>query len=1047
MLKNIKKAADLSKTNFHAAKEKLQVSLYGFSSANIGLKGQMLDEITQLVEVWPQNDLAYLLESFEGLYRGQLSIFKEGKKKNQEAIEHLVSKLSAIVAKLHERSENFIDSIHYYSYSLTFKSSAEEEMKLWEGIARTASKLLSLDTPLPLWSKYKEQLIMIRSEAYVSQSPQELMKEGFLSIIKNMIQEAVDILGPAPIPYAILESEALSNISPYPKLTFKIILDNSYTKDNVEYFNQLLKVLNLMIISVGEDNSFIDAVNLGFQMNPHRYDNFVTVSNVASHSANGIFLYGDERLYRETYKKLHPTEFRDDYHRQVHDFDRMQSALHLFYRLQYEEADLEDEELDAMSLFNGYIGFINALSKRYDIREEDNIAKINALIAKSCITSEIKKILTESVNLSIKLVYLAQKHYGNDNSQLFIKGPVTQERYVISKEDSKLLKKILSKKNIIEDFYSKFRNDAVKAIAESKDQISIARKHVELTAIMDKLIALDAEKEIAVRNAQNVAASPVTERLTAIEAIKDKIPDAKNEAAITSIMEELKAAINAMSAEMQKVQHHPDLVNVDAKIAKVNEALSSIMISLRFFIHDGNVPSVTVDGMLDFFISRPNYTSGSDSYINFLRQLLGKNLVPDSRVDEVLSYFINVANNDIEVKSRISALDGICTIFKLITPRVDEIVDLIIKSSDKDGEYGVYALRVMSHLVLDNKIPAHLWDKAWESLLFNYKERSDAEFTIKQLFFKQGQPNIHTLSEKQKLDVIDLLIQKSVVDNQIGLVQKLTSYSKEGLIPKERADVVLDIFISEKKSSDNKYRVSTNETVSTEVRYVNNINYNSGNIFLRQEQLLHEAEQIGGIEAIDKLIELGEDKDLAEQILIEVREHGAKKVLETLFTSKIEAIEPDISIARGDATLESIEKIEAIIGKEALTEIAGYYQYVSAALSNNSLSNSAAKVLQIMGNLINNLEEYLDLGNLYESIDIDNQVAIILTQLEHWVDFAASGHMYIGMPPRHPGLGPDYDPNGGAGGGGQGLIYSGDNNQDSQPVTLFIGHNTTALDL
>ena len=186
-----------------------------------------------------------------------------------------------------------------------------------------------------------------------------------------------------------------------------------------------------------------------------------------------------------------------------------------------------------------------------------------------------------------------------------------------------------------------------------------------------------------------------------------------------------------------------------------------------------------------------------------------------------------------------------------------------------------------------------------------------------------------------------------------------------------------------------------------------------------------------------------------------VNELGVEKVLEIFFDNKIKTYKSEtlqtkeaaVNTESKEHILETIAQIESIIGKQALSEIVGFYQYVSTALSNNPLSSSATKVIQIMGNLISNLEDYLDLGNLYESIDIDNQVAIILTQLEHWVDFAASGHMHIGMPPRHPGFGPDFDPNGGFGGGGQGMIYSGDDgNQDSQPVTLFIGHNATSFD-
>jgi hypothetical protein len=238
------------------------------------------------------------------------------------------------------------------------------------------------------------------------------------------------------------------------------------------------------------------------------------------------------------------------------------------------------------------------------------------------------------------------------------------------------------------------------------------------------------------------------------------------------------------------------------------------------------------------------------------------------------------------------------------------------------------------------------------------------------------------------------------------------------------------------------------------IMYVYHTRYN--NIILNNPHFLQIAFKFYGKEAINLLIELGEDKDLAEQILLSIDELGTEKLLEIFFGDKVKTSEQEkitnaISVVQlktqEDQILETIAQIEASIGKEALSEIAEWHQYLSKALSNSPLSVYATKVIQVIGNLVSNLEEWLDYSALYESIDIDNHVTIILSQLEYWVDFAASGHMHIGMPPRHPGFGPDFDPNGGFGGGGQGMIYSGDDgNQDSQPVTLFIGHNATSFD-
>lgn len=145
--------------------------------------------------------------------------------------------------------------------------------------------------------------------------------------------------------------------------------------------------------------------------------------------------------------------------------------------------------------------------------------------------------------------------------------------------------------------------------------------------------------------------------------------------------------------------------------------------------------------------------------------------------------------------------------------------------------------------------------------------------------------------------------------------------------------------------------------------------------------------------------------------------------------------------------LETITKIESIIGKEALAEITGWHQYISKALSNNNpLSSSATKVIQIIDSLVNNLEEWLDFGSLYESTDIENQVTIIITQLEHWIDFVASGTTYVGSPPRYPDFDPDYDfGDGGDSSGGNNDSHSGDQNSISL-LLPFAGNTTTIQD-
>jgi hypothetical protein len=215
------------------------------------------------------------------------------------------------------------------------------------------------------------------------------------------------------------------------------------------------------------------------------------------------------------------------------------------------------------------------------------------------------------------------------------------------------------------------------------------------------------------------------------------------------------------------------------------------------------------------------------------------------------------------------------------------------------------------------------------------------------------------------------------------------------------------------------------------------------NQLLNHKTLLEQIYKSAGIKAVYLLLELGEDPDIAEQILFAVNDVGFEKTLEILLDlDKSSGLQVK---THGDETLlEAIEKIESIIGKEALIEIAGFYKYVSASLSSKPFSAYANKLIQVLGRLVSQLEEWLDFSSIHENIDVDNQVTIILTQLEHWVDFVASGITYVGLHPRYPSFDPDGD-YGGSGGSSSGSgNWRGDNDgQNDYQVVLLTGQNMT----
>jgi hypothetical protein len=234
------------------------------------------------------------------------------------------------------------------------------------------------------------------------------------------------------------------------------------------------------------------------------------------------------------------------------------------------------------------------------------------------------------------------------------------------------------------------------------------------------------------------------------------------------------------------------------------------------------------------------------------------------------------------------------------------------------------------------------------------------------------------------------------------------------------------------------------------ILFVTKIVYN--NKILNDEMLLHKVKSIANIDIITKLIDLGNDQEIAEQILLAVKDVGIRKVLEIFFGDKIKSSASEViqiqkrelpTKTQSEYFLETIAKIETFIGKEALVELIGWHQYISKALSNNPLSEHATKVIQTISNLTINLEEWLDFSAIYEDIEIDNQVAIILSQLEGMFDFIASGVTHVGCQPRYPDFDLDDYYGGGSNGGSNGVDDYSAEKDNIDFSSLFVGQNTT----
>lgn len=180
------------------------------------------------------------------------------------------------------------------------------------------------------------------------------------------------------------------------------------------------------------------------------------------------------------------------------------------------------------------------------------------------------------------------------------------------------------------------------------------------------------------------------------------------------------------------------------------------------------------------------------------------------------------------------------------------------------------------------------------------------------------------------------------------------------------------------------------------VLHLKMVNYFEGSKIA--EELLKKAELLYGKEAAENLKKLGQEHDLAEQILEQAIKEGVEKVLDILF---------------GLTDTKAIENYSRIIESETST---GYYQYLYNALGYSNLKKAALEAIKSIGYLQERIEQMLDSGAS------GNKVTILLTILESLVAYTESGQ--FSLPIRPPYHNPFDDGDHGPGGnGGSGIFF------------------------
>lgn len=89
---------------------------------------------------------------------------------------------------------------------------------------------------------------------------------------------------------------------------------------------------------------------------------------------------------------------------------------------------------------------------------------------------------------------------------------------------------------------------------------------------------------------------------------------------------------------------------------------------------------------------------------------------------------------------------------------------------------------------------------------------------------------------------------------------------------------------SKEENNNSNVNSDPNTNNNRNIRFLNEISYTNPNLILRQDEMLHQAGQIAGMDGINRLINLGEDPEIARGIVLSAKEYGITQVLNILFS-------------------------------------------------------------------------------------------------------------------------------------------------------------------
>ncbi|KIC75603.1 hypothetical protein DB41_HJ00030 [Neochlamydia sp. TUME1] len=191
--------------------------------------------IEKLGDVYSSKEIPKILLQAAGLYQYILHCPSQDR---QEIVKEKLFKVQGLLTKLCEGK-----SLSTKVMRKQFEGNREVLKKLREGIKEKIQALGSDPSSEEVRMLYKEIAL------------------GMKDYFKALVNQAIDVLGPAPCEYAMIGfgSLAREEMTPYSDLEFGILIQED-SKDNKKYFKRLTTLIHLKVINLGE--TLLPALNI-----------------------------------------------------------------------------------------------------------------------------------------------------------------------------------------------------------------------------------------------------------------------------------------------------------------------------------------------------------------------------------------------------------------------------------------------------------------------------------------------------------------------------------------------------------------------------------------------------------------------------------------------------------------------------------------------------------------------------------------------------------------------------------------------------------------